>query len=154
MTKSQHNWLVLFYEYSLSRGTEHWLAALYASIAAVESAFGVNTITDGASCNEIGYDAVPGRPQIVAIETASGKPHEYRAFINRAQEIDILNYLAHHSKFYADARARFIRSFLRSYTGLSDVAQYLVLFNVLAHDIIHPVLYPVQVATEPTESQE
>jgi hypothetical protein len=143
LTHEQSTWLREFRRDALTNVASPWLATLYTAIAAVESAYGARTINNTTGLNEIGYAAVPDRPSIEATETSSGKIKQYRAFTSRAQELDALDYLAHHSKHYVDARAAFALNFLTTYSGLTAVDAYIAVFNQLANDFITPLVYPI-----------
>ena len=142
-TYDQSTWLREFRRDALANVASPWLATLYTAIAAVESGYGAHTINNATGLNEIGYPAVPHRPSIAAAETSSGKIKQYRAFTSRAQELEALDYLTHLSKHYIDARAAFALNFLRTYSGLPAVDDYIALFNQLAHDFITPIVYPI-----------
>lgn len=143
LTPNQSTWLTSFRADALAFFGDPFTATLATAIAALESGWGDHIPRDADFINEIGYDAVQGRPKFTAIQASDRKAHEYRAFSKRSEELAALQYLFFQSSHYTHARASFATSVYATYSGLSCLTNFVRVFNQIANDNWSPKVYPI-----------
>ena len=148
-------WLAAFTAETAPVIRDPFLLCLAASVAAVESAWGVKVLHSPAGLNEIGYKAVPGKPSLTAATQESADPSRpdsplapqdcaFRLFADRTEQARALLHLFDSSAFYESARLLFALAFYSAYApGRTQGARALLrVFNRLAREGHFPGVRP------------